>query len=423
VKTAVIFGVTGQDGSYLAELLLSKGYKVVGVGRRTSSPNYERIKHLFVNPNFRYVLGDVTDPASVAGIIYEYDPLAQEPTTDAFDGIRYEIYNLAAQSHVGVSFDQASLTTDVTYKGCLNILEAIRLLLPRRNGFDGYVRFYQASSSEMFGSAYSMPRDYDRYCIVEHFDFNTTKVEDLWTSNYCGRDDKEYIRRRLKEDLEKYGVGSEHFPLPFQDENTPFLPNSPYAIAKLAAHHLCRVYRDSYGIFACSGILFNHESERRGETFVTRKITRYIADLQNRMFRSDEPPAKLRLGNLDAKRDWGHAEDYVRGMWMMLQQGTPDDYVLATGEAHSVREFAQLAFAKVGITDLDEVLEVDPNLFRPCEVPFLKGDATKALDKLGWKPQVGFEQLVERMVYADIAEVCGEEYASQLKASYGLKPS
>ena len=300
MRTAIVFGVTGQDGSYLAELLLEKNYRVIGVSRRSSTNNTERLTEVIDNNNFIFKEGDITDAFCVSNLIMKYKP--------------EEIYNLAAQSHVGTSFTQASLTWDITAKGCLNILEAIIAI-------DNTIKFYQASSSEMFGS------------------------------NLTERDGEK-----------------------FQDELTPFKPNSPYAVAKLAAHDLVRIYRESYNLHGSCGILFNHESERRGEKFVTRKITKWIGELvgwekkhaidvpitndrftcsetyedigipQERMFldavRHPSFP-KLRLGNLDAYRDWGHAEDYVYAMWLMLQQDTPDDYVIATGEAYSIRNFLE----------------------------------------------------------------------------------
>ena len=323
---ALIFGITGQDGSYLAELLLSKGYEVVGVTRRTSTPNTLNINHIL--QNVVLVEGDVTDGFNVSKIIEEHKP--------------DEIYNLAAQSHVGTSFKQPNLTWDITAGGVLNILEAIRYSERR---FE--MRFYQASSSEMFGKNFST------------------------------------VNGRFKE-------------IKFQDENTPFVPQSPYAIAKLAAHHLVRNYREGYGIHGSCGILFNHESERRGEKFVTRKITKWIGEFKSWAmdvgFMNDPPQhgndlllgpdnstfPKLRLGNLDAKRDWGHAEDYVNAMWLMLQKDDPDDYVIGTGETHSVREFLDAAFASVGIDDWSNLVVVDPEFYRPAEVDYLLGIPKKA---------------------------------------------
>jgi GDPmannose 4,6-dehydratase len=353
---AIIFGITGQDGSYLAELLLKKGYEVVGITRRVSVPTLNRITHIL--PKIKIVEGDITDAFSVSNVIKEEEP--------------DEIYNLAAQSHVGTSFKQPSLTWDVTAGGVLNILEAIRY-----SGRKNDIKFYQASSSEMFGKNYNL---------------------------------REGFAEMIK----------------YQDEKTPFAPQSPYAIAKLAAHHLVRNYRDSYGIFACSGILFNHESERRGEKFVTRKITKWIGEfvqwidetgytmqeLESDDFKISEDHItnldgsfpKLRLGNLDAKRDWGHAEDYVRGMWQMVQHETPDDYVVATGETYSVRQFLDVAFKHVGIDDWDSLVVIDPEFYRPAEVDYLLGIPAKAKRVLGWEPQISFEQLVERMVDSDVEE-------------------
>ena len=330
MKTAIIFGVTGQDGSYLTDLLLSKDYRVVGVARRSSVDTTERLSQSIKNTDFTVVEGDITDAFCVSDIINKFEP--------------DEVYNLAAQSHVGTSFKQPTLTWDVTAGGCLNILEAIRVS-PRSND----IKFYQASSSEMFGKNFTLTEG--------------------------GK---------------------------YQDEDTAFMPQSPYAIAKLAAHHLVRNYRESYGIHASSGILFNHESERRGENFVTRKITKWIG----RFIASgkDEGFPKLGLGNLKARRDWGHAEDYVRGMWLMLQQEEPDDYVIATGETHSVEEFLEYAFEHAGLGDWDEYVYIDPKFFRPAEVDYLLGNPTKAERELGWRPRIKFEELAQKMVEADIDE-------------------
>ncbi|MDF1763324.1 MAG: GDP-mannose 4,6-dehydratase [Oleibacter sp.] len=327
---AIIFGITGQDGSYLAELLLKKGYEVVGITRRVSVPTLNRINHIL--PKIKIVEGDITDAFSVSNVIKEEEP--------------DEIYNLAAQSHVGTSFKQPSLTWDVTAGGVLNILEAIRY-----SGRKDDIKFYQASSSEMFGKNYNL---------------------------------REGFAEMIK----------------YQDEKTPFMPQSPYAIAKLAAHHLVRNYRDSYGIFACSGILFNHESERRGEKFVTRKITKWIGEFVASGMNKEFPA--LRLGNLDAKRDWGHAEDYVRGMWEMVQHEMPNDYVVATGETYSVRQFLDIAFKHVGIDDWQHLVVIDPEFYRPAEVDYLLGIPAKAKRVLGWEPHISFEQLVERMVDSDV---------------------
>jgi len=329
---AIIFGITGQDGSYLAELLLEKGYEVVGITRRVSVPTLIRVTHIL--PKIKIIEGDITDAFSVSNVVKEEEP--------------DEIYNLAAQSHVGTSFKQPSLTWDVTAGGVLNILEAIRY-----SGRKDDIKFYQASSSEMFGKNYNL---------------------------------REGFAEMIK----------------FQDEKTPFAPQSPYAIAKLAAHHLVRNYRDSYGIFACSGILFNHESERRGEKFVTRKITKWIGEFVASGMDKEFPA--LRLGNLDAKRDWGHAEDYVRGMWQMVQHETPNDYVVATGETYSVRQFLDIAFKHIGIEDWQDLVVIDPEFYRPAEVDYLLGIPAKAKRVLGWQPEISFEQLVERMVDSDVEE-------------------
>jgi GDPmannose 4,6-dehydratase len=329
-KKALLFGITGQDGSYLSELLLDEGYKVVGVTRRVSTGNTSRISHIMDDPALDLVEGDITDYSSVLRIVEESNP--------------DEIYNLAAMSHVGTSFNQPILSIDVTCTGRLNILEVLR-------EHNSHARFYQASSSEMFGDAI------------------TERDGDL-----------------------------------FQDENTLFNPQSPYAIAKLAAHHATRLYRKSYGLHASCGILFNHESERRGGRFVTKKITKYIARLNQHFLEGGDNGSapKLHLGNLDAKRDWGHAEDYVKAMWLMVQQDNPDDYVIATGKTHSVRDFLTASFDRIGIQDYAEFVVQDPRFMRPSEVPYLKGDPNKARRVLSWKPEVSFEQLVSRMIDYDI---------------------
>lgn len=377
---AIIFGITGQDGSYLAEFLLEKGYDVIGVTRRVSVDTLQRISHIL--PQLKIIEGDITDAFSVSNIINEENP--------------DEIYNLAAQSHVGTSFKQPSLTWDVTAGGVLNILEAIRY-----SGRKEEIKFYQASSSEMFGKNFSEKR-------------------------YIG-DIKISYDGRLEVDRDKRAE-----PVKFQNEETPFAPQSPYAIAKLAAHHLVRNYRDSYEIFGCSGILFNHESERRGEKFVTRKITKWIGDfLKWREFAGLEdetiltfsedsihvhpkadvtktiPKAefpKLRLGNLEARRDWGHAEDYVRAMWLMMQEDIPDDYVVATGQTHSIKDFLDAAFNLIGISDWTNYVTIDPEFYRPAEVDYLLGSSSKAKTVLGWEPEVTFVQLVQRMVESDTNE-------------------
>ena len=319
-KKALITGISGQDGSYLAELLLDKGYEVHGVIRRSSSFNTDRIDHLYRDPHESGVrmfthYGDLSDPAALIRLLYELQP--------------DEIYHLGAQSHVRVSFDIPVYTFDITGAGTMRLLEAIREAGVRP-------RFYQASSSEMFGSA-----------------------------------------------------------APPQSETTPFHPRSPYGVAKVAAFWAAVNYREAYDLFAVNGILYNHESSRRGETFVTRKITRAVARIKAGL------QEKLYLGNLDAKRDWGYAPEFCEAMWMMLQADEPDDYVVATGEQHSVREFCELAFARVGL-DWEGHVEIDPRYYRPAEVDSLLGDATKAREKLGWEPKVRFEELVELMVDEDV---------------------
>jgi GDPmannose 4,6-dehydratase len=322
MKKALITGITGQDGSYLAEFLLDRGYEVHGVKRRSSSFNTGRVDHLYedahdVNSRFFLHYSDLTDASAIANVLAEVEP--------------DEIYNLGAQSHVKVSSEIPEYTADVVALGTLRLLEAIR-----RSGLQ--CRFYQASSSEMYGST-----------------------------------------------------------PPPQSEATIFHPRSPYACAKLFAHSLTVNYRESYGLHASCGILFNHESPRRGETFVTRKTTRAVARIKLGL------QSKLYLGNLDSRRDWGYAPDYVRAMWQMLQQEEPDDYVIGTGEAHSVREFVDLAFSGVGL-DWREHVEVDPRYFRPAEVDYLLADASKARRMLGWEPSVSFEELVQTMVESDLAE-------------------
>jgi len=326
MKKAIVFGITGQDGSHLADLLLSKGYFVIGVSRRASTDNTQRIKHILSNESFKLIEGDITDAHSVINILKKHEDVD-------------EIYNLAAQSHVAVSFKQPALTWDITGKGCLNILQSMVDL-----GINA--RFYQASSSEMFG------KNYDEV------------------------------------DGEK-----------FQNEETKFLPQSPYAIAKCAAHHMTRLFREGYGLHASAGILFNHEGERRGETFVTRKITKWIGD----WVKSGRDPnfPKLRLGNLEAFRDWGYAGDYVEAMWMMLQQESPQDYVICTGETHTIREFLDVAFSHVDISDWSDLVVQDPEFYRPAEVDYLRGDCSKANNVLGLSPEHSFQDLVKLMVDSD----------------------
>ena len=319
-KKALITGITGQDGSYLAEFLLEKGYEVYGIVRRTSSMSRGRIDHLrggAWGDRVHLIYGDLGDASRLARIIRMVRP--------------DEIYNLGAQSHVQISFEIPEYTMDTVLMGTVRLLEALR-------GAGLEARFYQASSSEMYGRVVETP----------------------------------------------------------QTELTPFHPRSPYAVAKVAGHHITVNYRESYQMFTCSGILFNHESPRRGENFVTRKITRGVAEIKK------GHREKLKLGNLDAQRDWGFAGDYVEAMWLMLQQDRPEDYVIATGESHSVREFLDAAFGAVDL-DWEQYVEIDPSLFRPAEVEILKGDASKAQRQLGWKPKVGFKELVGMMVEADLA--------------------
>lgn len=347
-KVALITGITGQDGAYLAELLLSKGYVVHGIKRRSSLFNTERIDHLYQDPhekNLRFKLhyGDLTDSTNLIRIIQETQP--------------DEIYNLAAQSHVMVSFETPEYTANSDALGTLRILEAIRIL-----GMVERTKFYQASTSELYGKVQEIP----------------------------------------------------------QTEKTPFYPRSPYGVAKLYAYWICKNYREAYGMFTCNGILFNHESPLRGETFVTRKITRAAAKYKLGLQK------KLYLGNLDAKRDWGHAQDYVEGMWLMLQQDKPDDYVLATGTTIPVRDFVTMSFAEAGVTlewqgtGVDEkgidkasgevVIEVDPAYFRPTEVDLLVGDATKAKNELGWVPKRTVQELCAEMVKADYDRFSRDKY-------------
>ena len=316
MKTAFVTGITGQDGSYLAELLLLKGYKVVAMKRRTSIISTDRVNHLMENENFHMVYGNLNDSGCLHRLLIEHQP--------------DEIYNLAAQSHVRVSFETPEETTEFVAMGTLRLLEAFKNICPK-------ARFYQASSSEMFGDNPENP----------------------------------------------------------QNETTRLTPASPYACAKVYAHNLCRNYRESYGLYISSGILFNHESPRRGETFVTRKITLAAARIKSGV------QDKLYLGNLDAKRDWGFAGDYVEAMWLMLQQDTPDDFVVATGETHSVKEFLDAVFEHAGL-DVSEYVEISERLFRPHEVPLLLGDPSKAEREMGWKPKVKFKELAKMMFEADL---------------------
>ena len=346
MKKALITGITGQDGAYLAEFLLGKGYEVHGIKRRTSLINTDRIDHLYEGPqvkNRKFILhhGDLTDSTSLIRIIKMVKP--------------NEIYNLAAQSHVAVSFEEPEYTANSDALGTLRILEAIRIL-----NLEKKTKFYQASTSELYGSVQEIP----------------------------------------------------------QSETTPFYPRSPYAVSKIYAYWITVNYREAYGIFACNGILFNHESPLRGETFVTRKITRALARIKLGLQKN------LFLGNLNSKRDWGHAKDYVEAQWMMLQQNKPTDYVIATGKQHTVREFVNLATKKLnmkiswkgkgiyekGIIDGKEIIKIDPNYFRPSEVEDLLGDASKAKNKLGWKPKISFDKIVEEMIEEDLKLAKRDKY-------------
>jgi GDPmannose 4,6-dehydratase len=352
MKTALVTGVTGQDGSYLSELLLDKQYRVLGLKRRSSTNSLSRLGKSMTHPNFSIVEGEVADSGCVYEVVNRHKP--------------DEIYNLAAQSHVATSFEQPDFTFQVNALGPLHFLEAIRRFSPS-------TKFYQASTSEMFGKNF--------------------------TENYAGK---------------------------YQDEDTVLMPQSPYAVAKVAAHHLVRIYREAYDIFACCGILFNHESERRGEEFVTRKITKWIGEFSawvNRhdikyddlVFDADEiyipgrvsrdqgfQFPKLRLGNLDARRDWGHAEDYVDAMYAMLQKDSPKDYVIATGKTYSIRDFLNEAFSIIEVWDWTDYVVIDPKFYRPAEVEYLQGLPQRAQSELGWTPKITFEELVKIMVSHDI---------------------
>jgi GDPmannose 4,6-dehydratase len=320
MKSALITGITGQDGSYLAELLLEKGYKVYGLRRRTSTPNYENVQH--IKDQIEWISGDLTDLASLIEAMRIADP--------------DEVYNLAAQSYVAASWPQPILTGNITALSVTNMLEAVRIVKPT-------ARFYQASSSEMFGKVVEVP----------------------------------------------------------QKETTPFYPRSPYGVAKVYGHWITVNYRESFNMFACSGILFNHESPRRGVEFVTRKVTDAVARIKLGL------QQELRLGNLDALRDWGFAGDYVKAMWLMLQQDEPDDFVISTNETHSVKELLEVAFSYVGLNYADYVV-LDPKFVRPAEVDLLIGDCSKATEKLGWKQEVSFVQLIQMMVDEDLKRVQAE---------------
>lgn len=334
MKRALITGIDGQDGSYLAELLLEKGYEVAGIVKRHSvtENQFTRIDHIRSKLNVLY--GDVTDPGSLNHVVRELQP--------------DEVYNLAAQSHVRISFDQPILTIHSTALGVVNLLEAVRVHKPD-------ARFYQASSSEMFGNSID--------------------------------------------------------PDGFQRETTPMVPTSPYACSKTFAFHISRTYRDAYGLFICNGILFNHESPRRGTNFVTNKICKEAVRIKFGL------ADKLMLGNIDARRDWGHAKDYVRAMWMMLQNPTPDDYVCATGEVRSVREFVQAVFGRLGL-DWEKHVEIDQRLFRPAELHVVRGDSSKIRERLGWRPEITFDAIVDEMV-----EFWTERISRQANAEAHSPPS
>ena len=323
MKKALVTGVTGQDGSYLAELLLEKGYLVYGMTRRLSSPNEERLGKVLKNDNFELVSGDLIDQHSITTLVRDIQP--------------DEVYNLAAQSFVKTSWDQPILTGELTAIGVTRVLEAVRMACPT-------ARFYQASSSEMFGKVLEVP----------------------------------------------------------QTEKTPFYPRSPYGVSKVYGHYMTVNYRESFDLYACSGILFNHESPRRGLEFVTRKIAHDVALI------ALGEKEYLELGNMDAQRDWGYAKDYVEAMWLMLQQPAADDYVVATGETHSVRDFVNEAFKAVGVEKWEKFVKHNPKYDRPAEVDLLIGDPKKSLEKLGWKPTVKFEELVKIMVDAELAVLKGE---------------
>lgn len=358
-KICLITGVTGQVGSHLAAHLLKEGCEVVGGVRRTSAPNLGRIRHLLGDPNFRLVPLDVTDYSNVLRLL----------------GAQHwdEVYCLAAQSYVKTSFDEPFHTTDATYVGCLNFLEALRTL----RGQTITTRMYQASSSEMYGGSYTYCQDF-KYCWTET---GTFRADGNALANVADP------RRR---------------PHYYQREDTPFQPNSPYAIAKVAAHHACRLYRESYQLHVSCGIIFNTESEVRGEEFVTRKITRHVGRLVQ-AGREGKTLPKLQLGNLSAYRDWSHCEDTCRAMTAILRHDEPDDFCIGTGEAHSVDDFLRAALKAGGLDgDLSEYVEVSPANFRPCEVPFLQASNSKAHGRLGWQPTIFFPELVRRMVESDI---------------------
>jgi len=339
---AIITGITGQDGSHLADLLLDKGYEVIGIARRCSTDNTQRIKNILYHERFKLVEGDITDVSSVINIFKDNEDVD-------------EVYNLAAQSHVATSFKQPALTWDITGKGCLNLLQSLVDLNMK------HVKFYQASSSEMFGSSYDVDKNGDKY----------------------------------------------------QNEDTKFMPQSPYAIAKCAAHYAVGLYRGGYNLHASCGILFNHEGPRRGENFVTQKIVKWISDFTYWKESHDNPVLffsddyisiqndkfpKLRLGNLQSYRDWGYAGDYVEAMWLMLQEENPDDYVVCTGKTYTISEFLDISFNYVGISEWEKYIVIDPKFYRPSEVDYLRGDCSKIKNKLGWQPKHNLEGLIKLML-------------------------
>ena len=391
MQVAVISGVTGQTGSYLAETLLSSGYFVIGFSRRVSVDTSERIRHLLPNANFQFEEGDICDTHYITSLLTKYRVA--------------EFYNLAAQSHVGTSFNQPVVTSDINYGGVLNILNCIKEMSPT-------TKFYQASTSELFGSSYDTGSDVQERCVMDnmpnYFVDGITYTEDLPSQFAVDKLNSIMTQEIYEASSYKY-----------QDENTKMVPQSPYAVAKLGAHHLVRLYRESYGIYAAAGILFNHESPRRGDKFVTKKITKWLGKFIE--FTESKPLGefvpdpdyiltqngsikypKLRLGNLDASRDWGHAKDYAEGMYTILQQEKPDDFVLCTEETHTIREFLTEAFNHVGITNWEDFVVVDPKFYRPAEVDYLRGSCKKARETFGWKPSYTFESLVKEMVDAEV---------------------
>ena len=394
-KTVVITGVAGQSGSFLAEQTIARGDKVIGIARRHANPNYDNISSIIDNPNFELLIGDITDQSFIFSCLSKYKP--------------DEFYNLAAESFVKYSFDCPSHVFNVDTVGVLNILEGIRSISPK-------TRLYQASTSETFGKSVSFFYDVQG-CAVRR---DGPLIKD---SSYENRIGFEYMSPQSASD----GI--------FQDENTPFIPQSPYAIAKLAAYHMCRLYRESYGLFVSSGILFNHEGTRRGKEFVTRKVTDYVARLWNHstvkhtgygMYSAEREGfvdfgqhngysyipenlrifPKLKLGNLDAMRDWGSAEDYVQAMQLMLSHDTPDDFVISTGESHSIKELCQEAFSYVGL-NWEDYVEADDKFKRPAEVNYLCGDSSKARSVLGWETKVKFKELIIKMVKSDMEKQSG----------------